>query len=155
GSNVSAIDVDESYLKSRDDHGVYPMVYYSHNIHFLAYANAMQGRFADAFAAAQKLHAHTAPHVHHMQMMEVFAIAPDLVLTRFGKWDQILALPQPDATLGVSSVSWHLARGLAYAHTGEIQQAEAEHEKIMQIGPTIPETAMFGMLNPASNVLPV
>jgi hypothetical protein len=115
----------------------------------------MQGRFADALAAAQKLHAHAAPHAHHMQMMELFAIAPDLVLARFGKWDQILALPEPDASLGVSSLSWHLARGLAYAQTGEIQQAEAEREKVKQIGATLPPTAMFGMLNPAANVLPL
>src|SRR5258706_16472700 len=35
-SNAAAAAVDEAYIKSRDVKGVYPLMYYSHNLHFLA-----------------------------------------------------------------------------------------------------------------------
>jgi hypothetical protein len=37
---------------------MYPMMYYSHNLHFLAVAHSMQGRYQDAKRAADQLDAH-------------------------------------------------------------------------------------------------
>ncbi len=37
--------------------GLYTMMYYNHNIHFLAAANAMKGRYADSIKSARELEA--------------------------------------------------------------------------------------------------
>ena len=50
----------------------------------------MEGRYDDAIKTAHKLHDHAAPHVDHMQMMEIFTLAPELVMERFNKSDDIL-----------------------------------------------------------------
>ena len=43
-SNQLAIEVDERYIDAAKPDGVYPMMYYPHNINFLAAAYSMQGR---------------------------------------------------------------------------------------------------------------
>src|SRR5207302_10828855 len=63
-------EVDRAYLKSSGGQGIYPLMYFSHNIHFLAFARAAQGRFADAKKAADDLVAFVGPHVDDMPMLE-------------------------------------------------------------------------------------
>src|SRR3990170_4896017 len=46
--NKVAAEVDQAYIKSSGVQGVYPLMYYSHNLHFLAVAYAMEGRFSGA-----------------------------------------------------------------------------------------------------------
>ena len=46
--NDQAAAVDRAYIHKHNVHGVYPMMYYSHNMHFAAVAHAMQGRYVDA-----------------------------------------------------------------------------------------------------------
>src|SRR6185369_6531483 len=57
-SNEAAIDADRAYFKDNPVRGIYPGMYYSHNVHFLAIASAMQGRPSDATKAAAELAAH-------------------------------------------------------------------------------------------------
>jgi tetratricopeptide (TPR) repeat protein len=154
-SNSVAIAADEAYFKNRNDHGVYPMVYYNHNIHFLAFASILGGRSADAMAASEKLAKIAAPHVEHMQMLEAFTIMPTMTMARFGKWDEILALPKPDAKHQAETIAWHVARGLAFAAKGNSEQADQERTTIVQMGPTLAPETMFGMLNSASNIVPL
>ena len=47
-SNVDAIAVDREYITKSGNNGLYPAMYYNHNIHFLAAASAMKGRYADS-----------------------------------------------------------------------------------------------------------
>lgn len=50
--NVAAANADMSYIEhSGTKPGIYSMMYYSHNIHFLALSAAMAGRYQDALAA--------------------------------------------------------------------------------------------------------
>ena len=44
--NEVASDVDHTYIEQDQVKGVYPMLYYHHNLHFVAAANAMLGRYA-------------------------------------------------------------------------------------------------------------
>src|SRR5262249_12355857 len=71
-ANEKAIEADRAYLKSSGVKGIYPMMYFSHNLHFLAIARAAQGRFDDAKKAADELVANVGPHVHDMPMLEGF-----------------------------------------------------------------------------------
>ena len=151
-SNVDAAAADEAFFKTSGTEGMYPLMYYNHNLHFLAIASGMAGDYAGAIAAARKLEANVAPHVKQIPMLEGFAVTPTLMLVRFRKWDEILKQPQPDANLqGMTSV-WHFARGMAFAAKG--QQAQADSElKLFQTGAkAVPPDAQFG-LNSASSIL--
>src|SRR5207245_5457126 len=54
-SNRVAVTADQKFLRETHEQGVYPLMYYSHNLHFLAYADCMRGDFAEAKTAAAKL----------------------------------------------------------------------------------------------------
>jgi len=153
-SNQDAAKADETYIKTNGLQGVYPLMYYSHNLHFLAIANSMTGRFADALNAAKQLEAHVGPHVKEMPMLEGFMTVSPLILVRFHRWDDIEKLARPDAfMMGVNAV-WHFARGMAYASTGKLDKAGIEREAFSNSRKSVAADAAFG-LNPADKVLSI
>jgi tetratricopeptide (TPR) repeat protein len=154
-ANERAIEADRAYLKSSGAKGIYPLMYFSHNIHFLAIARATQGRFADAKQSADDLVAHVGPHVKDMPMLEVFLPTPTLILVRFHRWQDILALPAPDRQLQITTALWHFARGMASAAQGELADAEREQKAFLAAREAVPADAMYGQWNHARSVLEV
>ena len=65
-TNEQAAAVDRAYIKSSGVQGIYPMMYYSHNLHFIAMCSAMTGDYTEARKAAEMLAAHVAPFVKEM-----------------------------------------------------------------------------------------
>src|SRR5215208_2168520 len=94
-ANVDAIAVDREYIAKSGNNGLYPAMYYNHNVHFLAAASAMNGRYADSIKSARELEANVKPVVKAMPMLEMFLPYSLVSLTRFGKWDEILKEPKP------------------------------------------------------------
>jgi tetratricopeptide (TPR) repeat protein len=127
-TNVDAAKADEAYIQSSGVQGLYPMMYYSHNLHFIAMASSMAGRYADSKAAADKLAAHVAPAVKEVPPLEGFMTVPIAVRVRFQQWDEILAMPAPDASMKTTTTYWHFARGMALAAKGKMADAEAEQK---------------------------
>ena len=122
--NVQAAEADRAYIAKAKPEGLYPMMYYPHNIQFEAYAHAMSGNFAGAIAAARQLEAVVGPHFKSMPMVESFTPMPMYVLTRFVKWDDILSLPEPEGNY--NRTMWHYARGRAFAARSRAAEATAE-----------------------------
>jgi pimeloyl-ACP methyl ester carboxylesterase len=143
-SNVNAIVADREYIQKSGANGVYPMMYYNHNIHFLAAANAMKGRYADALKSATELEANVAPHLKAMPILEMFAPYRIVTLVRFGKWDEIAKLEKPDEALKITNVFRHFARGMAFAATNKISDAENELKLLQSVARTVPADAPFG-----------
>jgi tetratricopeptide (TPR) repeat protein len=154
-SNEKAIEVDRAYLKSSGAKGIYPMMYFSHNIHFLAVARATQGRFGDAKKAADDLTAHVGPHVKDMPMLEGFLPTSAFVLVRFRRWQDVLATPRPNANLPTTTAVWHFARAVAYAAQGKIEDAEKEEKAFLAARDALPAEAMYSSWNTARSVLDV
>jgi hypothetical protein len=127
-TNQDAAAADRAYIKSSGVQGVYPMMYYSHNLHFIAMCSAMNGDYAEAKKAADMLADHVRPYVKDMPDVEGFMTIPMAVDVRFHKWDSILAMPQPDAAMKTTTGFWHFARGMALAGKGKIADAEAEYQ---------------------------
>ncbi len=153
-SNVHAAAADEAYIKAGGLKGIYPLMYYSHNLHFLAIAYSMEGRFADAMRATKQLEANVSPHLKEMPMLEGFMTVTPLMLVRFNRWDDIEKLPPPDASLkGVTAV-WRFARAMAFARKGDRTKAAGEREAMLKSVKEIPADASFG-LNPAHTVMSV
>ena len=53
--NANAIKADNAFLAKTNEGGVYPLMYYTHNIHFLCYAEMIEGRKRDALTSARLL----------------------------------------------------------------------------------------------------
>lgn len=152
-ANVAAAAADRDYIARTGTAGsVYDMMYYSHNLHFLAAACTMQGNFACARGAADHLAAHVAPGVKQMEMLEWFLTWQPFVLARFRRWDDILAAHAPDASLPMTTATWHYARCLAYIGKGNVIRAEAERKALGEIIGKTPPDAPYGY-NSAKSVL--
>ena len=126
-STAAGADVDSVYLRESATTGsMYDMMYYCHNLHFLAAADSMAGDFVHAKRAADELAVHVGPMLHDMPVAEVYAPTPIFILVRFHRWDEVLKLPPPDRGLAMTTAFWHFARGSAFAAKGQIEMAEAE-----------------------------
>src|SRR5207253_3106120 len=44
-TNEKAVKADEAYIQASGVQGIYPMMYYSHNLHFIASAASTEGRY--------------------------------------------------------------------------------------------------------------
>ena len=111
-------EVDKAYMEAAKPEGVYVMMYVPHNVHFLWAAASMEGRSADAIAAARDLVTQLDPEMMRaMPMLEYFAPTLSFALVRFGHWDEVLEVPAPPADLAYSTAMWSYARGVAFAAT--------------------------------------
>jgi predicted Zn-dependent protease len=134
-TNVAAARADEAYFEVAHPQGIYPMMYYTHNLHFIAVENAFMGKYAGAIEGANRVQAFVAPHVKEMSMLDAFNTMPIQIMVRFHRWDEIMALPQPDAALPMSNGVWHFARAMAYANGGKLDQARAELAALRELAP--------------------
>jgi tetratricopeptide (TPR) repeat protein len=142
-TNEQAAAVDRAYMKTTGAQGIYSMMYYSHNLHFIAMCAAMDGNYAEAKKNADMLAAHVGPHVKEMPMIEAFMTIPMAVDIRFHQWADILKMPQPDPTMVATTGFWHFARGLALASTGKVKEAEADYAVIAEAEKNTPEDIIF------------
>ena len=154
-SNVAAIQADRAYVERTGTQGsMYDMMYYTHNLHFLTMACAMQGNSKCAIETSQEMVRHVSPGVKEMPMLEGFVAWLPFMLARFHQWDDILALPAPDASLAIESGAWHYARGLAFTAKGDAKNAQAARAALAAIVDKMPADAPYG-LNHAKTVLQV
>ena len=144
-TNEQAAEVDRSYIKQNGAEGIYPMMYYSHNLHFVAICGAMNGRYAEARKNADLLVANVGPHVKEMPPLEGFMTIPMAVEIRFHHWSEILKMPAPDSSMKTATVFWHFGRGLALAGTGKIAEAEAEYKIVADAEAATPPDVIFQM----------
>lgn len=133
-ANILAASVDEAYIDACNAQGFYPALYYPHNIHFLWAASSMEGRSAVAIEAARKVAAKVRLEmIEEFPSVEFFSTIPLLALTQFGRWDEVLAEPAPPENLEYSTAIWHYVRATAYAKQGKLDDARAEHAKLLPL----------------------
>ncbi len=144
-TNEKAAEVDRAYIKATGVQGIYPMMYYSHNLHFVAMCGAMDGAYAEARKNADLLVANVGPHVKDMPPLEGFMTIPVAVEIRFHHWNEILKMPAPDPAMKAATVFWHFGRGLALAGTGKVSGAEAEYKIVSEAEAATPPDAIFQM----------
>ena len=127
-SNEDAVAADRAYLKLAPPPAMYA-VYYAHNLHFLAYAGMMSGRYEDAINAARDLEADMPKDALEDFAGLIEGVMPTTfhVMIRFGKWEDILAEPDYEADYRlVSKAVRRYARSIAYSALGDTQSAREE-----------------------------
>src|SRR6266849_5839479 len=143
-TNQEAAAVDRAYIKASGAQGIYPMMSYSHNLHFIAMCAATNGNYAQAKKNAALLVANVGAHVKDTPL-EGFMTIPLAVEIRFHQWNEILKTPQPASAMKTATVFWHFARGLALAGTGKVSEAEAEYKIVSGAQAATPPDVVFQM----------
>ncbi len=138
GANARAAQVDRDYIRATKAEGVYPLMYYTHNVDFLASAAMMTGQFQEASRAADELVVKATAAMAEMPMIEPFAAKKMYVLLRFARWNEIVALPQPDATHAILGALSHVGRGVAQAALGRVADAERERAAYVEVRRQVP-----------------
>ena len=102
-SNRHAVHTDETYIADQRPEGIYPIGYYPHNYHFLAFAATMAGRGDEAVRAARSAAQKTPVDVVR-QVPELQGLLPyaHLALVTFGRWDEVLREPLPPADVPIA-----------------------------------------------------
>ena len=133
-ANMHAVHADESYIAAEHPTGVYPIGYYPHNYHFLAFAAAMAGRSRQAVDAARMVAAKVDPAVAR-QVPPLEALLPyhHLTLVTFRRWDELLKLPMPRSDLRLATGLAQYARGVAFAAKGQFADATAMLDSVKAI----------------------
>jgi tetratricopeptide (TPR) repeat protein len=153
-SNKHAVHTDETYIAAERPSGFYPLAYYPHNHHFLAFAATMAGQSALAIEHAR--------HVRKAIPLEVAAgvpplqplvAYPQLTLLSFGKWDDVLSEPAVPADHRVGTALVAYARGTAEAAKGNVSAARMLVDTVRAIARTTTEPPFSSVLNIALHAL--
>jgi tetratricopeptide (TPR) repeat protein len=155
-SNATAAAIDERFIQQTGAKvGLYPLMYYNHNVHFESAAAVMAGRYADAKRAADKLVSNVAPFITDMPMLEAFLPQSTFVQLRFNRWDDVLATNQPPAAQVVNTAFWRYARVLAYCAKKDVAAAEREQQAFRAAVAAIPRETPLGVQNNAGAVFDI
>ena len=145
-TNEKAAAADRDYMKaSGGQPNMYSLMYYSHNLHFIAIAGSINGEYEQSKKAADMLAANVGPHVKDMPPLEAFLAIPMAVNVRFQKWDEILATPQPPADQKAATAFWHFSRGMALAGKDKTADAETEYKTLAATRDATPADLIFAM----------
>jgi tetratricopeptide (TPR) repeat protein len=133
-ANEHAVHADETYIASEKPSGLYPIGYYPHNYHFLAFAATLAGRSAQAIEAARKASEKVPAEVaRQAPPLEALLTYAPLTLVTFGRWDEAIATPLPPSDLRLSTGLAYYARGVAHAAKGQWPEAQAALDTVMAI----------------------
>jgi tetratricopeptide (TPR) repeat protein len=164
-ANQAAIAADDKYISCchPPPRGVYPVMYYNHNVHFLAVAACMTNQSKLALLSARRLAEGVRPIAAEMPMVEPYVALPNFVMVRFGMWDQILSsaeastsvpTPSTQPALPTTEATRHFARAMALAARKDVAGARAEQEQFESARAAIPAGNLMGN-NTVGSVLEV
>lgn len=148
--NTLAVAADDKYLRRAGAMNFYTL-YRAHNHHFRIYGAMFAGQSEVALDAAARLEEAIPEKLLRVQSppmadwLEGFLAMRFHVLIRFGRWDDILALPFPEDPdlYCVTTAMLHYARGVALSATGATDGAEAEREEFRAAVGRVPGTRML------------
>ncbi|KAI4644041.1 uncharacterized protein J4E78_009824 [Alternaria triticimaculans] len=162
-SNFDAIRADDKYFGSGAKAALIYNAYRSHNIHAMAYSAMMSGRSRDALYAATRM-----SEVLTLEFMSIKTprmvdwtewqlVTLPHVLIRFGRWEEILELPEPvdPVLLCVYKATIHYAKGIALAVLGRIEEARQARDAFEKTRQSVPEDRMYSPSSPAEPILAV
>ena len=143
--NTAAIAADEKYLARRGAMNFYTL-YRAHDYHFKIYGAMFAGQSATALEAAGQLAAAVPEELLRVEVppmadwLEGFVAMRMHVLVRFGRWQDIIDTPLPaDQDLYcVTTAMTHYAKGIAYAVTGQVGEAEEQQREYAAAAARVP-----------------
>lgn len=144
-SNKGAIRADEKFLAREGPVNFYSL-YRAHDYHFLIYAAMFAGRSKIALETVQRLEDSLPEEALRVESppladwLEGFVSVRMHVLIRFGRWEDIinLELPLDKELYCVTTAMAHYAKGVAFAATGRIKEAQEEQDRFRDAVKKVP-----------------
>ena len=114
----------------------------------LSFAKLFQGRAGESLDAAKQVAAYALSPLCGTTVIEKprFTWLPLVTLLRFGRWDDVLAQPEPPATQPYDRAIWRYARARAFAAKKDATSAEREANALEQLAAS---DEVKGVDNPA------
>src|SRR4051794_10898783 len=159
--NHTAIIADRKFLERAGAMNFYTL-YRVHNYHFKMYGAMFLGQYEGARDAVDEMLQTIPEELLRVQVppmadwLEPYVPLGLHVLIRFGKWQEIIDTPLPEdqELYCVTTAMTHYAKGVAFAATGRVAEAEQERELFQAALTRVPETRYF-QNNPSLDVLAV
>lgn len=154
-ANEDAVKADDAFFAVGTEPGNY-YLYHAHNLHFLAFASMMEGRYEPALAAARRLETAVPDPMLDKLASLIEGVIPTTrhVMIRFGKWEDILKEEAPGENRPLMLALHHYSRGVALAATGRTEEARAELARYNEQVKKVPED-WYIFANKAHDVLPI
>ncbi|MEO8473260.1 MAG: hypothetical protein ABI477_13760 [Chryseolinea sp.] len=150
-ANKQAVSVDEQYLSYSDNQGAYRLMYYPHNIDFIAYSAYMGGQSGLGISTALKLaYKGSFSKISTPAFSQYLTVEPMIAFLRFGKWNEILALPDPGREILYAQVMWRFSRGMALIRSGYTKEAKSELMKLDSLNALDTLKSLYISFNPVS-----
>lgn len=149
-ANRRAIDADRKTAAVSCHGALYAAGYVPHNVHFLWASAAFAGAGGVAVDAARQ----TADGVDLTKLREPglgvlqhYWVTPMYAYVRFGHWDELLALREPEADLVYPRSVWRWSRGVANVRQGELDAAAADLAALEQLAgdPGLAKVTIFDL----------
>jgi tetratricopeptide (TPR) repeat protein len=153
-ANRLAMAADAAYYKLTKPLDYYAM-YTAHNIQFLAFATAMEGRKAETVQAMRNAQSAMSDDMMlAMPGVDWYQVELYQALIRFGMWDEMLAEPPPNPKLRAMTAGFLYARATALAAKGRAEEARPLLAELERVGQSMGPDDSAG-LNSAKDVLAV
>lgn len=149
-SNHAAIIADRKFYERAGAMNLYTL-YRTHNYHFKLYGAMFLGSYEAAMEAADEMIEKISEDVLRVEtppmadFLESFLSLKLHALIRFGKWDEIIATPLPEdqELYCVTTAMTHYAKGVAYAASGRVAEAEQEKQLFEAAVSRVPESRIL------------
>ncbi|KAL0933269.1 tpr domain protein [Colletotrichum truncatum] len=160
-SNSDAIRADSKFLAKEGPLNFYTL-YRSHDFHFRLYAAMLCGQSKVALQTIDELESTISEDLLRIRSppmadwLEGFLGMRMHALIRFGKWEDILALKLPhDPVLYCTTTAMtHYAKGVAFAATGRVEEAEKERAHFAKALKNVPPSRIV-FNNPCQETLAI
>jgi len=153
-ANTKAIASDRAYQARAPEQGFYRL-YIAHNPHMLTFGAMMTGQSALALATIRAMVGDIPLEFFRANAFaDGFMAMPLEVLMRFGRWDEILAVPALPDFVPISRALQHYARGVAFAAKDKLADSEKELQAFLEARARVTKQGSFGN-NTGADVLDV
>ncbi len=135
-ANERAALADSNYITQCKVQGMYPLGYFPHNYHFMAATAFFEGNSKKSIDAAWLVAKFTDKKMMRepgFGTLQHYLVIPHFTMVHFGKWEDILALPEPAKELIYPNAIWNYARGMAFMGKLQPDSAAICLEKLKQL----------------------
>jgi tetratricopeptide (TPR) repeat protein len=141
-ANVNGAVADRAYIKKAGNGGMYPTMYYNHNLAFGSVSFAMIGRYDEAKKLGDEFAANAVMLARDVPPVEGFVAWPAFLAARSGRWSDVLKMDMAGAG-PMSSMFLAFARGVAHAAVGNILGAQSDLKELEKVRETLTDETGF------------
>lgn len=135
-TNERSALADSNYITQCKVQGMYPLGYFPHNYHFMAATAFFEGNSKSSINAAWLVAKFTDQKMMRepgLGTLQHYLVIPHFTMVHFGKWDDILKLPQPAEDLVYPNAIWNYSRGMAFTAKSQIDSASVCLEQLKKL----------------------